>query len=224
VKRAIAVGLAVSVLVACGMTQSKDAHPIVARKKVFINGTLVGAGKVIVKEGVPYVDVSALADALGASIETGDTGVAVTTPTPKGECDKSTAEGQQFSQQFRSAVAGVPDEIESLRAVVMKREKVPLGPRFDTIDRKLTQSTAHVQTDADTAVYYALTYANNSLAIAYFKESRGVPVEEAQKDQLDSMLCSMESKFALMKGLLLPGGSCSVFRRLEAHQSPKTSE
>ena len=78
-----------------------------------------------------------------------------------------------------------------------------------------------MQTDADLAVYYALAYANNSLAITYYKQTRGVPVEEAQKNQLDSMMCAMESKFALMKGVLLPGGSCSVFQRIEAHSAPK---
>ena len=134
------------------------------------------------------------------------------------------AEGQHFSEQFRRDVAGVPDEIESLRAVVMKKEKVPLGPRFDAIDRKLSLSTVHVQTDADMAVYYALSYANNSLAIAYYKESRGVPADEAQKNLLDSMMCSMESKFALMKGTLLPGGSCSVFKRMESQLTPKPAE
>jgi len=105
--------------------------------------------------------------------------------------------------------------------VVLKKEKVDIGPRFDAIDRKLSLSTSHVQTDADIAVYYALAYANNSLAITYYKQTRGVPVEEAQKDQLDSMLCAMESKFALMKGVLMPGGSCSVFRRMEAQSAPK---
>jgi hypothetical protein len=118
----------------------------------------------------------------------------------------------------------VPDEIESLRAVALKKEKVPLGPRFDAIDRKLLLSTVHVQTDADTAVYYALSYANNSLAIIYYKESRGVPADEAQKNQLDSVMCSMESKFALMKGTLLPGGSCSVFKRMESQTASKPAE
>jgi hypothetical protein len=113
----------------------------------------------------------------------------------------------------------VPDEIESLRAVALKKEKVPLGPRFDAIDRKLLLSTVH-----DTAVYYALSYANNSLAIIYYKESRGVPADEAQKNQLDSVMCSMESKFALMKGTLLPGGSCSVFKRMESQTASKPAE
>ena len=93
---------------------------------------------------------------------------------------------------------------------------MPLGPRFDAIDRELTLSTTHVQTDADMAIYYALSYANNSLAISYYKQLRGASTEEAQKGQLDSMMCAMESKFALMKGVLLPGGSCSVFKRMES--------
>jgi hypothetical protein len=214
-------------LVIAGSAQqaSHDASPasVAPRKRIFVNGKPIPSNRVIVRDGVSYVDVSVLAADLGASVQTGERGVMILA-APKSEgCDRSTiaVEGQRFSEQYRSDVAGVADEIESLRAVVLKREKVDIGPRFDAIDRKLSLSTAHVQTDADMAVYYALAYANNSLAITYYKQTRGVPVEEAQKDQLDSMICAMESKFALMKGVLLPGGSCSVFKRIEAQSAPK---
>jgi hypothetical protein len=191
------------------------------RKRIFVDGKPIASNRVLVKDGVSYVDVSLLAAALGASEQTTVGGVIIlTTPKPVG-CEKTAGEGQRFSEQYRSDVAGVGDEIESLRAVVLKREKVDLGSRFDAIDRKLSLSTVHVQTDADMAVYYALAYANNSLAITYYKQTRGVSLEEAQKDELDSMICAMESKFALMKGVLLPGGSCSVFRRIEAQSGPK---
>lgn len=192
-----------------------------SRKRIFVNGKPIPSSRVIVKDGVSYADVSLLAAALGASVQGGEGGVMIVTSTKPEVCDKTSIEGQRFSPQFRSDVAGVADEIESLRAVVLKREKVSIGPRFDAIDRKLSLSTVHVQTDADMAVYYALAYANNSLAITYYKQTRGVPVEEAQKNQLDSMMCAMESKFALMKGVLLPGGSCSVFQRIEAQSAPK---
>ena len=46
-----------------------------------------------------------------------------------------------------------------------------IGPRFDQIDHELSLSTVHVQTDGDKAVYYALWYPNNSLAIIYDKQS-----------------------------------------------------
>ncbi len=227
-KREIATGLLVSVLAVCGAAQStpqsKDNGAAAARRKVFVDGKPIAAGKVVVKDGVAYVEAASLAQAMGASVQLGDGDVMVTTSASTCGCDNLGVEGQRFSQQFRSDVAGVADEIESLRAVVLKKENVPLGPRFDSIDRKLTLSTTHVQTDADLAVYYALSYANNSLAIAYYKQARGVPPEEAQKDQLDSMLCAMESKFALMKGVLLPGGSCSVFQRLEGQPPPKPKE
>jgi hypothetical protein len=38
------------------------------------------------------------------------------------------------------------------------------------------------------------------------------------------MMCAMESKFALMKGVLLPGGSCSVLKRIEAQLPSKPVE
>jgi hypothetical protein len=203
--------------------QSKDAGAA-TRRKVVVNGKQLPAGKIVVKDGVTYVDASALAQELGATSASDESALTITQRQPKCDCTATSEEGQKFSQAFRSDVAGVADEIESLRAVVLKKENVPLGPRFDAIDRTLTLSTTHVQTDADMAVYYALSYANNSLAIAYYKQARGVAPEEAQKDQLDSMMCAMESKFALMKGALLPGGNCSVFRRIESQGLPKPPE
>jgi hypothetical protein len=228
VKREISIGVLVSVLAVCGAAQpspqAKDAGATASRYRVYVNGKPMAVGKVMLKDGVAYVDAAALAVAMGAAVQSGDSGVMVTTSAPKCASDGLGVEGRRFSQQFRSDVAGVADEIESLRAVVLKKEDVPLGPRFDALDRKLTLSTTHVQTDADTAVYYALSYANNSLAIAYYKQARGVPSEEAQKDQLDSMMCAMESKFALMKGVLLPGGNCSVFQRMEAQAVSKPKQ
>ena len=215
------------VLTGIGAAQQPRAHEsasAAARKHVFVDGKPIPADQVIVKDGVSYVDASVLAQALGASVRPEEGGVIIHTEKATCDCNKTQLEGQRISEQFRSDVAGVADEIESLRAVVLKKEKVALGPRFDAIDRKLTLSTVHVQTDADMAVYYALSYANNSLAITYYKQSRGVPAEDAQRNQLDSMMCAMESKFALMKGVLVPGGSCSVFKRMEAQLAPKAAE
>jgi hypothetical protein len=203
------------------VSRPASSSPLASRKRIFVDGKPISPNSVLVKDGTNYVDVAVLAEALGASVQSEEGGVIVRSSAKPSECAKTTADGERFSQKFRSDVAGVADEIESLRAVVLKREKIPLGPRFDAIDRKLSLATVHVQTDADKATYYALAYANNSLAIAYYKQVRGVPVEEAQKDQLDSMMCSMESKFALMKGVLLPGGSCSVFQRMETQAAPK---
>jgi len=227
-RHAILLCLTAFLFVVAGSAQQAAHDPSSAstalRKRISVDGKLIPSNRVIVKDGISYVDVSVLAAALGASEQTGEGGVLILAAPKSESCDKNPVEGKLFSKEFRSNVAGVADEIESLRAVVLKREKVSIGPRFDAIDRKLSQSTVHVQTDADLAVYYALAYANNSLAIAYYKQTRGVPVEEAQKDQLDSMLCAMESKFALMKGVLLPGGSCSVFKRIEAQWAPKPAD
>jgi hypothetical protein len=229
VKRVVFVAVASLALAGPGMSQqppprAREASASTTRKHVLVNGKPLPASQIMVKDGVSYVDASALAEALGASVQSEESRLLIRTDQPTCSCDKTAAAGQRFSDVFRSDVAGVPDEIESLRAVVMKKEKVPLGPRFDAIDRKLTLSTVHVQTDADMAVYYALSYANNSLAIAYYKESRGVPADEAQKNQVDSLMCSMESKFALMKGTLLPGGTCSVLKRMESQLTPKPAE
>lgn len=163
---ALTVGWSVDLL-----SQSKE-PVLAAHNRVYVDGKQMAANRVIVKEGASYVEVTALAEAAGATVQPGANGWVITMQ-PKAECDKVGAEGERFSEQFRSDVAGVADEIESLRAVVLKKEKVPLGPRFDAIDGKLTVSTKHVQTDADMSVYYALSYSNNSLAIAYYKQLRG---------------------------------------------------
>jgi hypothetical protein len=209
--------LSLAVLSAAQQSQHVKDSTAAVRKRVYVDGKPIAASKVIVKDGVSYVDTAALAEALGAAVESGESGLIVTSAAkPSCECEKTTIEGQRISEKFRSDVARVADEIESLRAVVLKKEKTVIGPRFDEIDHELSLSQVDVQTEADLTVYYALAYANNSLAIIYYKESRGVPSQELQKDQLDSMMCAMESKFALMKGVLLPGGSCSVFKRFEA--------
>lgn len=210
--------LAVLLLVAAGSSQQAASA---SRKRLFVDGKPIPTNRVVIKEGVDYVDASFLAEALGASLQSAEGGVMIRSAVKTDGCDKGVIEGQRFSEQFRTDVARVADEIESLRAVVLKREKVDVGTRFDEIDGELSLAKTHVQTEADSAVYYALSYANNSLAIAYFKQQRGVPVEEAQKNQMDSMLCAMESKFALMKGVLLPGGSCSVFQRIEGQGAQK---
>lgn len=217
--------LSFAVLSAAQPSQHSKDSTTAARKRVYVDGKPIAASKIIVKDGVTYIDTAILAGALGAVVESGESGLTVTSaPKPSCECEKTTVEGERISEQFRRDVAGVADQIESLRAVVVKKEKAPIGPKFDEIEHKLSLSTVHVQTDADMAVYYALSYANNSLAIIYYKQSRGVPSDEWQKDQLDSMMCAMESKFAVMKGVLLPGGSCSVFKRMEAQPSVKPPE
>lgn len=210
--------LAVLLLVAAGSSQQAASA---SRKRVFVDGKPIPTNRLVIKDGIDYVDASFLAEALGASLQSAEGGVMIRSAAKADDCDKGVVEGQRFSEQFRTDVARVADEIESLRAVVLKHEKVDVGTRFDEIDAELSVAKSHVQTDADSAVYYALSYANNSLAITYFKQQRGVPFEEAQKNQMDSMLCAMESKFALMKGVLLPGGSCSVFQRIEAQSAQK---
>ena len=63
-------------------------------------------------------------------------------------------------------------------------------------------------------VYHALSFANNSLANIYYKPSRGVPLQELQKDQLASMRCATESRFALMKTSYF----VEILQRFEAHR------
>jgi len=57
----------------------------------------------------------------------------------------------------------------------------------------------------------------------YYKLRRGVPPEYAKQGQLDSLLCSMESKFALQVGRLSGKESCSVFHFNQEDAEAKTA-
>ncbi len=109
---------------------------------MFVDGKPVPANQIVFKGGITYADAALLAQAPGASVQNSEGSVIIRTeekPSPP-TCEKVVVEGEHFSEQFRSDVAGVANEIESLRAAVLKMEKVALGPRFDAIDRRLTLS------------------------------------------------------------------------------------
>jgi hypothetical protein len=101
-----------------------------ARKRVFVDGKLIPANRVIGKEGVEYVGASVLREALGASVQPGDSGVMIHSAAKPDEGDKGS------------------------RAVVLKHEKVDIDPRFDEIDQQPSLAMSHVQTGADSVVYY----------------------------------------------------------------------
>ena len=105
----------------------------------------------------------------------------------------------------------------------MKQEALIPAANFDEVDRQISEAEFRAQTDADKSVSYALSHASNTLAIMYFKLRRGVPPEYAQQGQLDSVLCSMESKFALQFGRLSGKESCSVFQSSANQLEAKTA-
>ena len=74
------------------------------------------------------------------------------------------------------------------------------------------------------AVYYALSYANNFGGHYLLQTIPRSPFLGTAKPQLDSMVCAMESKFVLMKGVLLPGDSCSVLKRTGAQLPSKPAK
>jgi hypothetical protein len=123
------------------------------------------------------------------------------------EAEQTTA---RLSDTYRRAAVGIPDKIEALRALVKKREVVIPSARFDEVEREIFEADYRARTDADKSVSYALSHANTSLAIQYYRHLQGVTEAQTQ-DQLDSVLCSMESKFALQAGHLSATENCSTF-------------
>ena len=179
--------------------------------QITIEGKQITGDSVLVHKGTAYVSVPALARALGASVSSqGQVAVLSIPAAPEPDCG-DIRDAKKLSDAYRKAAVRIPDAVESLRALVKQGTVIPAAS-FDEVDRQISEAEFRAQTDADKSVSYALSHANNALAIMYFKLRRGVPSEYAKQGQLDSVLCSMESKFALQVGRLSGKESCSVFQ------------
>ncbi len=179
--------------------------------QITIAGKQIGGDDVLVRKGTTYVSVPALAQALDASIASqGQVAVLSIPATSDADCG-NTPDAKRLSDEYRKAAVHIPDAIESLRVQVAKPAEVIPAASFDEIDRQISEAEYRAHTDADKSVSYALSHANNTLAILYYKLRRGISPEFAKRGQLDSVLCSMESKFALQAGRLSGRESCSVF-------------
>ncbi len=187
--------------------------------QVTIEGKQIKGDNVLVRKGVTYVSIPALAQALGASVSSQGALTVLSTPAAPEPACGNVADARKLSDTYRKAAVRIPDEVESLRARVKQEAVIPAAD-FDEVDRQISEAEFRAQTDADKSVSYALSHANNLLAIMYFKLRRGVPPEPARQGQIDSVICAMESKFALQVGRLSGKESCSVFqssaRQLEA--------
>lgn len=183
-------------------------------RQVKINSKVLPPNSVMVRDGKTYVTVHAVTKALNASeISRGNLLEIVTPATTVPDC-RSTASGQlQLSDKFRNAAVRIPDDIERLRPLASKHPPAAIANKFDEIDAAISHSGLYAQTEEDRSIYYALSRASNSLAIMYWKLMQHVPPEVAKQNELDSILCSTESKFALLVGHLSGKESCSVLQR-----------
>ena len=186
--------------------------------QVTVEGKQISGSDVLVRKGTAYVSLPALAQALGASVTAQGQVAVVSIPASEGGCG-DTPDTRRLSDAYRKAALRIPDAVESLRVLVSKQSQVIPAASFDEVERQISEAEFRAQTDADKSVSYALSHANSTLAIMYFKLRRGVPPEYAKEDQLDSVLCSMESKFALQFGRLSGKESCSVLQSKEAATS-----
>jgi len=134
----------------------------------------------------------------------GEDGLRITSPPKRSiKCEKAITEGHPFPSSSQGRLRSRGRNRKPSCHSAQARHGTD-RQRFE-IDQELSLSTVDVQTDVDMDVYHALSYADNSLANIYYKQSRGVPFQELQKDQLDSMMCAAETKFALTTGELLRG-------------------
>jgi len=187
--------------------------------RITINGKQITRQDVLVRKGTIYVSVPALAKVLGASISSRGRAEVLGIPAPpEVEC-VDVPSAWKLSDAYRKAAVRIPDAIEALRTTMNKHLAVIPVASFDEVDRQIAEAEFHAQTDADKSVSYALSKANNRLAIAYFKLWQRVPPEYVKGEEMESVLCSMESKFALQIGRLTGRENCSVF-----HFHPEKAE
>lgn len=192
-------------------------------RQITIEGKQIAGDDVLVRKGTAYVSVPALAKALGASVASqGPIAVFSIPAAPEAGCGDAPDE-RRLSDAYRKAAQYIPDAVEGLRILVNKQATIIPAARFDEVDRQILEAGFRARTEADKSVSYALSHANDSLAIMYYKLRRGVPSEYARQGQLDSVLCSIESKFALQVGRLSGTESCSVFQSKPEETETKTA-
>jgi hypothetical protein len=190
--------------------------------QITVRGKQLTGDDVLMHKGTVYVSLPALARALGASVVSQGRMAVLSIPTPLEECSE-TPGAIHLSDAYRKAAVRIPDAIESLRVLAMKPAALIPAASFDDIDHQISEADFHAQTEADKTVSYALSHANSTLAIMYYKLRRGVPAESAKQGQFDLRLCTLESAYALTVGRLSCTEKCSVIQSAEKQAETKTA-
>jgi len=191
--------------------------------QITIAGKQISGDGVLVHKGTAYVSLSAVAQALGASIASqGPVAVLDIPAASDSECG-SNLDARRLSDEYRKAAVRIPDEIESLRVQANKQTEVIPAASFDEVDRQIFEANYRAHNEADRSVSYALSHANATLAIMYYKLRRGISPEFARLGELDTELCIFDSKFALEVGRLSGKEHCSVFQPKTEKTEAKTA-
>ncbi len=190
--------------------------------QITVEGKQITGDDVFVRKGTTYVSLPALARALGASVVSQGQVAVLSIPAASEPACGDTPDTKRLSDAYRKAAVNIPDAIESLRAQVKQSAIIPAAS-FDEIDHQISEADFRARTEADKSVSYALSHASSSLAITYYKLRRGVPSEYTKQAQFDSLLCTVESKYALQFGRLSGKESCSVFLSEEKQAEAKTA-
>ncbi len=214
--RRLVLPLIISALLAVCLS-AQQAQPGADRPKpgpltqITVEGQPITGDEVLVRKGTAYVSLPALARALGASVVSQGQVAVLSIPTaPETSCGESPGV-LRLSDAYRKAAVHIPDAIEGLRVLAARPGAVIPAASFDDIDHQISEADFRAKTEADKTVSYALSHANSTLAIMYYKLRRGVPAEFATQGQLDLELCSLESEYALKVGRLSGKEMCSVF-------------
>jgi len=210
----LSLSIAVALLATSVPAQETQAMPdrVGSVTQITIEGKQISGNDILVRKGTTYISVPALAQALGASVTAQGQVAVFSIPASSESGCGDTPDTRRLSDTYRKAAVRIPDAVERLRLLVNQQVQVIPAASFDEVERQISEAEFRAQTKADKSVSYALSHANSTLAMMYFKLLRGVPPEYAKEGQLDSVLCSMESKFALQFGRLSGKESCSVLQ------------
>ena len=151
--------------------------------QITINGKQITGEDVMVRKGITYVSVPAMARALGASISSKGQGTVLSVSAPTEIENADLPPTLRLSDAYRKAAVRIPDAVESLRTIMNKHLGIIPVASFDEVDRQIAEADFRAQTEADKAVSYALSKANNQLAIGYFKLWQQVPPEYVKREQ-----------------------------------------
>jgi hypothetical protein len=222
VKRHVVLFVTYALLATGAAAQEADHSKTAALTQITIQGKQITQDDVLVRRGTTYVSLQALAQALGASVVSQGPVAVISIPAAPEACG-GTLDILGLSDAYRKAAVRIPDAIEVLRIQAAKPGALLPAASFDDVDRQISEADFRAQTAADKSVSYALSHANSSLAITYYKLRRGVPSEALKSAQFDSTLCSMESKLALQVGRLSGKEVCSVLESNEKRSEARAA-
>ena len=195
--------------------------PIAALVQVRINGKRLSASEVVVRSGDAFVSVQALGKYLSIPADRHGNVIALNADQQTANCGPNQDPRLALSDAFRKRAAPISYDIERLRIVMPQVSTADFSRKSDAIDAELSRARISITTTGDQAVYYALAHGNNTLGVDYYRSKLPQAGPPDDGTQSDSLICAMDSHFAVLTGHLSGMESCSVIKRVLAGAEPE---